>query len=179
VRLLEKQAILKADCIEQLFRQWHEAYCQQNKKGHHDILRSFEIHVFPVIGSLPAEKVSLHEWLSLLEKHATVRPGIAERILSNAKQMLKWAVRRRLIAASALAGINAKEVFAMSAPRARKAAPLDQKQAAALLAQAAVIADRLAALPGDEAASEEGLRACRDELVLIRTCLMQVLGREP
>ena len=125
VRLLEKQAILKADSIEQLFRQWHEAYCQQNKKGHHDILRSFEIHVFPVIGSLPAEKVSLHEWLSLLEKHATVRPGIAERILSNAKQMLKWAVRRRLIAASALAGINAKEVFAMSAPRARKAAPLD------------------------------------------------------
>jgi hypothetical protein len=72
-----------------------------------------------------------------------------------------------------------KAVFAMSAPRARKAAPLDQKQAAALLAQAAVIADRLAALPGDESASEEGLRACRDELVLIRTCLMQVLGREP
>jgi hypothetical protein len=79
VRLLEKQAILKADSVEQLFRQWHEAYCQKNKKGHHDILRSFEIHVFPVIGSLPAEKVSLHEWLSLLEKHATARPGIAER----------------------------------------------------------------------------------------------------
>lgn len=111
VRLLEKQAILKADSVEQLFRQWHEAYCQKNKKGHHDILRSFEIHVFPVIGTLPAEKVSLHEWLSLLEKHATARPGIAERILINAKQMLKWAVRRRLIAASALAGIKAKLKF--------------------------------------------------------------------
>ena len=33
VRLLEKQAILKADSVEQLFRQWHEAYCQKNKKG--------------------------------------------------------------------------------------------------------------------------------------------------
>lgn len=109
VRLLEKQAIVKADSVEQLFRQWYEAYCQKNKKGHHDILRSFELHVFPVIGKLPAEQVSLHEWLNLLEKHAGVRPGIAERILINAKQMLKWAMRRELIATSALAGINAKE----------------------------------------------------------------------
>ena len=36
VRLLEKQAIVKADSVEQLFRQWYEAYCQKNKKGHHD-----------------------------------------------------------------------------------------------------------------------------------------------
>ncbi len=57
-----------------------------------------------MIGKLPAEQVSLHEWLILLEKHATARPGIAERILINAKQMLKWAVRRKLIATSALAG---------------------------------------------------------------------------
>ena len=67
------------------------------------------LHVFPVIGKLPAEQVSVHEWLNLLEKHATARPGTAERILINAKQMWKWAVRRKLIATSALAGINAKE----------------------------------------------------------------------
>lgn len=109
VRFLEKQTIIKADSIESLFRQWYDAYCRNNKKGHHDILRSFELHVFPVIGKLPVEQVSLHEWLNLLEKHAALRPGIAERILINAKQMLKWAVRRKLIAASALAGINAKE----------------------------------------------------------------------
>lgn len=109
VRCLEKQAIIKADSIESLFRQWYEAYCKKNKKGHHDILRSFELHVFPSIGNLPAEQVTLHEWLNLLEKHATQRPGIAERILINAKQMLKWAVRRKLVVTSALAGINAKE----------------------------------------------------------------------
>ncbi|MEP7303317.1 MAG: Arm DNA-binding domain-containing protein, partial [Caldimonas sp.] len=72
VRLLEKQAIFEADSIETLFRQWHEAYCQKNKKGHHDILRSFEIHVFPRIGELPAEKVTLHEWLDLLEPQAEI-----------------------------------------------------------------------------------------------------------
>lgn len=45
VRQLEKQTILQADSIESLFRQWYVAYCKGNKKGHHEILRSFEIHV--------------------------------------------------------------------------------------------------------------------------------------
>ena len=108
-RLLEKQAILKADSIETLFRQWHEAYCKKNKKGHHDILRSFELHVFPKIGRLPAEKVTLHEWLDLLEKQAEIRPGITDRTLTNAKQMLKWGVKRRLIPANPLADISARQ----------------------------------------------------------------------
>lgn len=109
VRALEKQAIVKADSVEALFRQWYESYCKKNKKGHHDVLRSFELHVFPRIGNLPAGKVSLHEWLDLLEKHAAVRPGIADRILTNAKQMLKWGVKRRLIPANPLVEINARE----------------------------------------------------------------------
>lgn len=109
VRALEKQAIIEADSVEALFRQWYESYCKKNKKGHHDVLRSFELHVFPRIGHLPAGRVSLHEWLDLLEKHAAVRPGIADRILTNAKQMLKWGVKRRLIPANPLVEINARE----------------------------------------------------------------------
>jgi integrase len=109
VRDLEKQAILKADSVESLFRQWYENYCKKNKKGHHDVMRSFELHVFPRIGHLPADKVGLHEWLDLLEKNAAVRPGIADRILTNAKQMLKWGVKRRLIPANHLVEINARD----------------------------------------------------------------------
>ncbi len=82
VRDLEKQAILKADSVEALFRQWYESYCKKNKKGHHDVLRSFELHVFPRIGHLPADKIGLHEWLDLLEKQAEARPGIADRASS-------------------------------------------------------------------------------------------------
>ena len=108
VRLLEKQAILEADSIDSLFRQWYQAYCTKNKEGHHDILRSFELHVFPRIGRLPAAQVTLHEWLGLLEEHAEARPGIAERILVNAKQMYKWAVKRRLVPANPLADISAR-----------------------------------------------------------------------
>lgn len=109
VRALEKQAVIKADSVEALFRQWYEAYCKKNKKGHHDVVRSFELHVFPRIGNLPADKVTLHEWLDLLEKHAALRPGIAERILVNAKQMLKWGVKRRLVPSNPLTEIFAKE----------------------------------------------------------------------
>lgn len=109
VRQLEKQAIIHADSVESLFRQWYAAYCKGNKKGHHEILRSFEIHVFPRIGKLPVAKVTLHEWLALLEEQATARPGIAERILVNAKQMLKWGVKRQLLSEHPLANINAKE----------------------------------------------------------------------
>ncbi|MNZ26552.1 putative prophage CPS-53 integrase [compost metagenome] len=109
VRQLEKQAIIQADSVESLFRQWYAAYCKGNKKGHHEILRSFEIHVFPRIGKLPAAKVTLHEWLALLEEQATARPGIAERILVNAKQMLKWGVKRQILSEHPLANINAKE----------------------------------------------------------------------
>ncbi|WP_223508617.1 MULTISPECIES: tyrosine-type recombinase/integrase [Pseudomonas] len=109
VKQLEKQAILQADSVESLFRQWYETYCKGNKKGHQEILRSFELHVFPRVGKLPAGKVTLHEWLALLEGQAKVRPGIAERILVNAKQMLKWGVKRRLIPSHPLSEINAKE----------------------------------------------------------------------
>lgn len=109
VKQLEKQAILQADSVESLFRQWYEAYCKGNKKGHHEILRSFEIHVFPRVGKLPAGRVTLHEWLALLEGQAKARPGIAERILVNAKQMLKWGVKRQMIPSHPLADINAKE----------------------------------------------------------------------
>lgn len=56
VRRLEKQAIAKAPTLEALFRLWHEKYCVKQKVGNHEILRSFELYVFPKIGSLPADK---------------------------------------------------------------------------------------------------------------------------
>jgi len=81
---------------------------QEGSSRHSAFLRSFKLHVFPKIGQLPAEKVTLHEWLALLEKQAEARPGITDRILTNAKQMLKWGVKRRLIPADPLAEISAR-----------------------------------------------------------------------
>ena len=109
VRQLEKQSILEAKTLEALFDLWYESYCVKNKKGHFEIKRSFDIHVFPKIGKLPADKITLHTWLDILEKLAETKPAISERILVNAKQMLKFAVKRKLIPANPLSDIFAKE----------------------------------------------------------------------
>ncbi len=109
VRLLEKQEIADTSSFEALFLQWYESYCRKNKKNHIEILRSFELHVLPKLGSLPASEITLHSWLSLLEDHAQTRPGITDRILTNTKQVLKWGVKRQLIPINHLSDINAKE----------------------------------------------------------------------
>ena len=109
VRQLERQAIIAAKSLQAIFDLWYETYCIKNKKGHAKIKRSFEIHVFPRIGKLPAEKVTLHEWLDILEGLAEKKPAIAERLLVNAKQMLKFAVKRKLIPSNPLSEIYAKD----------------------------------------------------------------------
>lgn len=109
VRLLEKQAIIAAESLSGLFDLWYEAYCIHNKKGHVEIKRSFEIHVFPKLGKLPAEKITLHAWLDILEGLAKTKPAIGERILVNAKQLYKFAMKRKLVPANPLADIYAKE----------------------------------------------------------------------
>ena len=109
VRQLEMQTIVAAKSLEGLFDLWYENYCVKNKKGHFEIKRSFNIHVFPNIGKLPAEKITLHAWLDILEKLAETTPAISERILVNAKQMLKFAVKRKLIPLNPLSDIYAKE----------------------------------------------------------------------
>ncbi len=108
VKELEKQAIVNADSIKDIFNQWYNAYCKKNKASHTEILRSFEIHILPKLGHLPAERVTLHAWLDLFEKKAQEAPATTARLLTNAKQMLKWAVKRQLISVNHLADINAK-----------------------------------------------------------------------
>jgi hypothetical protein len=71
-------------------------------------------------------------------------------------------------------------VFGQAAPRARRKSQLDRQLLASLLVEAAIVSDRLpgvaAATPEEQAAA---INACREELSEIRTCLMQLLGREP
>ena len=53
-------------------------------------LRSFELYVFPKLGSIPAEQITLHMWLDLLEEQFKQSPSITDRILTNTKQCLDW-----------------------------------------------------------------------------------------
>jgi integrase len=111
VRLVEKKAISagEADTLDALFRDWYDKYVAKAKPAHQQIRRSFEIHVLPELGAMPADQVTLHHWLELLERVAVEAPSIADRILTNAKQMLKWAVKRKRLASNPLFEITAKQ----------------------------------------------------------------------
>jgi integrase len=111
VRRLEKHVIAKSPTHESLLRLWYSRYCVNQKVEHKEILRSFEIYVFPKIGSLPGDKVTLHLWLDILEPLAETKPGICKRLLTNAKQMQKWCVKRKLLPSNVLVEIYAKEDF--------------------------------------------------------------------
>jgi integrase len=104
----DKLKNIESSSLEVIFNKWHEAWCLPNKKGAEDIKRSFEIHIFPRLGEMPPDRVSTDNWLSLLESIKKKTPGIAERLLINAKQLLAWSLRRHLITTNALAGISAK-----------------------------------------------------------------------
>lgn len=99
----------QADSLESLFNIWYQSYCSKQKLSHREIKRSFELHVFPLIGKLPAARITLQQWLAILEPLAQNKKGIAERVLVNAKQMLKWAIKRQMIEHNVLADIYGKE----------------------------------------------------------------------
>lgn len=106
---VERAQISNAFTNEQLIMKWHIEYSSEKKVGANEILRSFEIHVFPKLGKLPADSTGLAEWMDLLEPLAKVKPRIAERVLGNIKQVHKWAFRRGLVKNQPLAIISAKE----------------------------------------------------------------------
>ena len=94
---IELYKVSNALTFEGLYREWHEKYCLTNKKNAQQQLRSFELYVFPKYGALPADQITLHMWLELLEVHCKKSPSITDRLLTNIKQCLDWGINRKLI----------------------------------------------------------------------------------
>lgn len=94
--------------LEAAYRQWHTAYCLKQKKQANELLRSFELHVFPTLGAIPIRQLTLADWLPLLEPLAEQRPTTAKKVLANSKQLYRWLKRRRLVEDLPLADINAR-----------------------------------------------------------------------
>lgn len=115
---VEQAVIATAHTNETLIREWYSRYCEAHKASAAEILRSFEIHVFPKLGALPADSTGLIQWMDLLEPLADLKPRIAERVLANIKQAHKWAARRGLIENQPLAAIGAKEDLMVNRKRA-------------------------------------------------------------
>lgn len=106
---VQQQKYIDASTLSEVFNDWYENYCVKKKKSAADIKSSFNIHVLPEIGDLPIDRITLQQWLAILEELADKTPSIAERVLTNAKQVLKWAKKRELIEVNPLSDIYAKE----------------------------------------------------------------------
>ncbi len=100
--------------VEGIFRAWHysqfgEGRSNVKEKTSQGYLRALEVNVFPVLGHKQVDKVTLHQWLDLLEALAAKKPTITNLVLTVSRRALKWAVRRRIIKTNELAGIESKE----------------------------------------------------------------------
>lgn len=106
---VQQQKYIDATSLEEVFDDWYNSYCIKKKKSAEAIKNSFEQHVFPKIGDLPIDRITLQQWLAILEDLAGDIPSIADRVLTNSKQVLKWARKRELLEVNVLSDIYAKE----------------------------------------------------------------------
>lgn len=117
---VQQQKYIDATTLKEVFEDWYESYCVKKKTSAKDIRNSFEHHVFPEIGDLPIDRITLQQWLAILEELAEEVPSIADRILTNAKQVLKWAKKRELLEINVLSDIYAKEDLGIQKNRGKR-----------------------------------------------------------
>lgn len=120
---LDKAKINSQYTFEELFREWHAMVCIQ-KETAGQILRTFELHVFPKLGKYPAHQLTLHNWLTVLDRLAQGYSEITRRVISNGRQCYSWAVKRQLLRPTPCL----KCLAAISGSRSRwESAPLIEK----------------------------------------------------
>ncbi|TDB62971.1 tyrosine-type recombinase/integrase [Photorhabdus khanii] len=110
VKRVRKESALSAVTVEKLIREWWRTAMQGSKINADQILRSFEIYVFPKIGKLPHDDVTLHVWLALIEDVSKRAPSIGARILTYSKTAHRWAVRRGMTHATPLSDVASNDL---------------------------------------------------------------------
>lgn len=105
---LDKAKINSQYTFEELFREWHAMVCIQ-KETAGQILRTFELHVFPKLGKYPAHQLTLHNWLTVLDRLAQGYSEITRRVISNGRQCYSWAVKRQLLETNPLSEMSGRD----------------------------------------------------------------------
>ncbi|PHI31205.1 tyrosine-type recombinase/integrase [Budvicia aquatica] len=107
-RDLDREQISSQLSFESVFREWHSMVCAP-KVGSTQIMRSFEIHVFPKIGKYPAAELTVHNWLPLLDNLSKHYSEITKRVISNSKQCYSWAQKRRVVSHNPLIELSGRD----------------------------------------------------------------------
>jgi integrase len=110
VKRVKKLEAITSCTVEMVIREWWEKAVKKSQVRADELLRSFEIYVFPKIGMLPHNDTHLHVWLSLLEDVSKNKPTIAARILRYAKTAHRWGIRRGIITANPLSDLSSVDL---------------------------------------------------------------------
>lgn len=119
VKRVKKQQALVSHSVEMVIREWWVVSLKDMQVKADEILRTFEIYVFPKIGELPHDEIDLYVWLPLLENVIKNKPAIGARILSYAKAAHRWGIRRGLIKNNPLADLSPVDFGVKNIPRDR------------------------------------------------------------
>jgi len=95
--------------LEALYRDYHNAFAVHHQKSASDLLRSMELHVFPLLGDFSASDIEVYQWVKVLEEIAKNVPSISERVLTASRQMYSWGIRMRRVTNNPLSDISAKK----------------------------------------------------------------------
>jgi len=110
IKRLARHEAYSARSVEDVIRVWLEKYGVEGKSDYQQVLRSFELHLFPQIGCVPHDNAPVSMWLNVLEPLAIKLPCITVRLLSNAKQAHNWAMRRQLIKTTPLSELRTADL---------------------------------------------------------------------
>lgn len=94
--------------LQNLYLDYHNKFATHHKASAAETLASFDTHVFPNLGKLPASEIEIYHWVDLLEKIAIKAPSIAERVLTSVRQMYAWAIRMRRVSDNPVRDLSAK-----------------------------------------------------------------------
>ncbi|MEI4920730.1 tyrosine-type recombinase/integrase, partial [Klebsiella pneumoniae] len=67
------------------------------------------LHVFPKLGKYPAHQLTLHNWLTVLDRLAQGYSEITRRVISNGRQCYSWAVKRQLLETNPLSEMSGRD----------------------------------------------------------------------
>lgn len=107
-RELELLQLNSAVTFEKMFRDWF-TMVESGKKCADQVMRSFELHVFPKVGKYQSAEISLQRWISLLDDLALVYTGVTKRILNKTKSSYAWAHKRGMVEINPVATLTSSD----------------------------------------------------------------------
>ena len=111
----EQVRVHKEETVRALALRWQTAeLTKRGEKGRKDngdeVIRSFDLDVFPSIGSHPINAIHKSVWVNLFDDVKERAPRMAARLFADLSQFLDWCERREYIEASPLHRLRKSDI---------------------------------------------------------------------